>query len=121
MSRGRLNIFGTNTCRLADTMEKRHNTSKVIFRILLVPTVISFVAIGIFCLTSYLVTKEGQHNFVVGFPYKFYEQFRVNGSDINNWGWFPMNFLIDVLFIWTLSIAGYFYRLKIFYKRTGKK
>ena len=102
-------------------MEKRHNTSKVIFRILLVPNIISFVAFSIFCLASYIATKEGQHNFAVGFPYKFYEQFRVSGSDTNNWGWLPMNFIIDVLIIWTLSIAGYFYWLKNFYKPKDKK
>ena len=101
-------------------MEKRHKTSNVIFRILLTSTVISMVAFGMFCLTSYLVTKQGKHNFNVGFPYKFYEQFRVSGSDTNNWGWLPVNFFIDVLLIWTLSVAGYFYCLKNFYKPKDK-
>jgi D-alanyl-lipoteichoic acid acyltransferase DltB (MBOAT superfamily) len=101
-------------------MEKRHKTSYIISRILLTPTVISIVAFGIFCLASYLFTKEGQHNFTVGFPYKFYEQFRVSGSDTNNWGWLPMNFIIDGLLISTLSVAGYFYRLKNFYKPKDK-
>jgi hypothetical protein len=101
-------------------MEKGQKTSYIIYRILLTPTVISLIAFGIFCLASYLMTKEGQHNFTVGFPCKFYEQFRVSGSDTNNWGWLPLNFVIDGLFIWTLSVTGYFYWLKSFYKPKGK-
>jgi len=65
-------------------MEKRHKTSYIIFRILLTPTVISIVVFIIFCLASYLATKEGEHNFTVGFPYTFYEQFRHGGSDSNS-------------------------------------
>jgi len=101
-------------------MEKKRKTSYLIIRILLTPTVVSLFIFGVLCLASYLVTKEGQHNFTVGFPYKFYEQFRVSGSHTNNWGWLPMNFTTDVLLIWTLSVAGYLYWLKNFYKPKDK-
>jgi len=66
------------------------------------------------------MTKEGQHNFRVGFPKTFYEQFRVSGSDTNNWGWFPINFILDGLLIWIISVGGYFYWLKNFYKPKDK-
>jgi len=97
-------------------MERKHKASYIIFRILLMPTIISIVAFGILCLASYLVTKEGEHNFTVGFPVKFYEQFRLSGSNTNNWGWLPVNFVINALLTWTLSVGGYFYWLKKFYK-----
>ena len=74
------------------------------------------IVFGLLCLASYLLTKEGQLNYTVGFPFKFYEQFKLSGSDTKNWGWLPVNFFYDTLLIWTLTVAGYFYWLKKFYK-----
>jgi len=89
---------------------------KVMYKILLTPTFISIVAFGLLSLASYLLTKESEHNYRIGFPYKFYEQFRLSRSDSNNWGWHPTNLLFDIIIIWTLSVAGYFFWIRKFYK-----
>ncbi len=87
---------------------------KLILKILLTSTVISVVVFSLVCLASYVVTKESVYNYSVGFPYKFFQQFRLSNSDSNNWGWTPYNFFIDALLIWTISLIGYLLWLKIF-------
>jgi len=92
----------------------------IIFRILLPPTVVSVIVFAIFSLATYLLTKDGQFNFKIGFPGKFYEQFRIGNNNTNNWSWIPFNLIIDILLIWTLSVAGYFVWLLKFYKPKEK-
>jgi hypothetical protein len=91
------------------------------FRILLPPTIISIIVFAIFCFLSYWVTKDGQFNFKIGFPYKFYEQFRLSDGDTNNWGWTPFSLIIDIILTWTLSVGGYFIWLIKFYKPKKKE
>ena len=93
-------------------MKSKPKTSYIIFRILRTPTLISIVVFGLLCLESYLVTKNGNHNFAVGFPYKFYGR---PGGDV------PMIvsvvfFITDAILIWTISVGGYFYWLANIYK-----
>ena len=87
----------------------------ITFRILLPPTIMSIIVFATLCLISYLLTRENKFKFKIGFPYKFYEQFRLSKSDENNWGWTPANLIVDIVIIWLLSLSGYFIWLLKFY------
>lgn len=90
----------------------------IIFKILLIPTIISILVVTIFCLMSYLLMKEGQYGFKIGFPFKFYEEFKT--SDGGVWWWTPINLILDLMLTWTLSVWGYFIWLNKFYKPKRK-
>lgn len=96
-------------------MAKKQSTSYFVVKILLPPTVISIFSFGIFCVATYLLTKDGEYRFSVGFPYKFYEFIKVHGSDVNNRRWLVVNFFYDAMLFWSISVFGYFYWLKNYY------
>jgi hypothetical protein len=91
----------------------------IIFKILLPPTLISILAFTIFCLMSYLLTKEGPYSFIAGFPYKFYEQFKTSDSDI--WGWTPINLILDIMLAWIFSAWDILFGFASFISRKENK
>lgn len=90
-------------------MENNRRTLFAGLHQLLMPTLFSIICFCLISLASFLFSKEGQTNFSVGFPYRYYEQFRVSGSDTNNWGSSPLNFILDAILTWTVSVVVYFY------------
>ena len=75
-------------------------------KILLPPTVIATVAFIVLAIFSYLITKDGSHNFTIGFPYAFY---KVTGGSANEFkGWLSvLNVFLSYGMIWTVSVGGY--------------
>ncbi|PWJ37908.1 hypothetical protein [Sediminitomix flava] len=47
----------------------------------------------------------------IGFPFKYYYQFWLRGSDSPNCGWVIENFTLDIIIIWSVTLVIYF-RLK---------
>jgi len=43
----------------------------------------------------------------IGFPFKYYYQFWLNGSDSPNWGWDVGNFILDGFVIWGATVFVY--------------
>lgn len=62
---------------------------------------------GICIILSWLFSREvnGQ-NFSLGFPFAFYEQFKLRGNDYVNFGWDINNFFFDIFItlFFTISI-----------------
>lgn len=78
-------------------------TTSVIIRTLIKSLLTSTIIFIITTLASYLLTRQSSNEFTLGFPFSFYEQFRLTGSDFNNFGWRVSNFIIDCLFTFLFS------------------
>jgi hypothetical protein len=81
---------------------------------LILPT---FYAAITFCVISYFTVlysllpffrESGKPVTNIGFPYKYYEQFWITGSDFPNFGWMPSNFFKDWFITWIICVAVYF-------------
>ena len=68
-------------------------------------------AIGIFSICviiSWLSSREGNgQNFELGFPFTFYEQFKLRGNNYVNFSWDIYNFVLDtsITLIFTIGIS----------------
>jgi hypothetical protein len=81
----------------------------------IIATIYSFIA---FCVVSYIsimnsllnsagnLSKQPVAN--LGFPFKYYYQFWLSGSDSPNCGWNFTYFIYDCLIIWIITISVYF-------------
>ena len=89
---------------------------------IIIGTIYSIIA---FCIISYisvmlsLITTIGDPSKKpitnIGYPFKYYYQFWLNGSDSPNCGWRISNFHFDILIIWSITLLSYF----IVTKKTG--
>ena len=59
-------------------------------------------AIVIVC--SYIIRKNGLYEFHLGYPFQFYEQFKLTGNDFVNFGWDIEAFLLDFMIYWSASL-----------------
>jgi hypothetical protein len=83
-------------------------------RKLLIATLYSAIA---FCVVSYasvmtsLLISVGNPSQKpvanLGFPYKYYYQFWLRGSDSPNCGWSFNSFIIDLFIVWILTVTIY--------------
>ena len=74
----------------------------------------TFYSIIAFCIVSYISVMYSLLNIDgvssqkpvtnLGFPFKYYVQFWLNGADSPNWGWDINSFFIDFLIIWILTL-----------------
>lgn len=68
-------------------------------------------AVGMFSICviiSWLFSREGNgQNFELGFPFTFYEQFKLRGNNYVNFSWDIYNFVLDafIIFICTFMIT----------------
>jgi len=75
-------------------------------------------SIVIFCIVSYIsvmisLIKSAGHVSIkpvsnIGFPFKYYYQFWLNGSDAPNCGWQIKYLIYDILIIWVITTTVYF-------------
>lgn len=83
-------------------------------RKLFIATIYSAIA---FCVVSYASVMASLLDSVgnpcqkpvtnLGFPYKYYYQFWLRGSDSPNCGWILKSFIIDCFIIWILTVTIY--------------
>ena len=81
-----------------------------------------FYAAIVFCVVSYISVMASLLGSVgnlsqkpvanLGFPYKYYYQFWLHGSDSPNCGWNLNNFILDYLFAWILTTTIYLIKNK---------
>lgn len=77
---------------------------------LAIATLYSFIA---FCVISYLsimislLDKQPVAN--LGFPFRYYYQFWLRGSDRPNCGWEIDHFIYDAALAWVLTLLVYFF------------
>ena len=81
---------------------------------------ITFYAIITFCVISYISVMVSLLNVVfigdptmkpvtnIGFPYKYYYQFWLTGSDSPNCGWRSNRFILDGIITWILVAMVFF-------------
>jgi hypothetical protein len=77
-----------------------------------------FYSIVIFCVVSYIsvmtsLIKSAGHVSIkpvsnIGFPFKYYYQFWLNGSDSPNCGWQIKYFIYDFFIVWIITTIVYF-------------
>lgn len=68
--------------------------------------VVSFISVMVSLLSS--VGDSSQKPVTnLGFPFKYYHQFWLNGSDFPNSGWNLNNFILDCFIIWILTTTIY--------------
>lgn len=48
----------------------------------------------------------------IGFPFKYYYQFWLSGSNSPNCGWVISCFLYDIIIVWVVTIVVYMYHNK---------
>lgn len=87
-------------------------------RKILIATIYSSIA---FCVISYLSVLTSLLNSIgkptkkpianLGFPFKYYEQFWLEGSNSPNCGWNVSSFIFDYIIIWIL-VTLLFFKLK---------
>lgn len=77
----------------------------------------TWYSIVAFCLISFATVLVSLLSFSklpvtnIGFPFKYYYQFWLIGSNFPNWGWDIRNFLIDFIIIW-IPLTIYYLFLK---------
>lgn len=82
---------------------------------IIIGTIYSIIA---FCIISYISVMSSLINSIgdptnkpvtnIGYPFKYYYQFWLNGSDSPNCGWRISNFLFDILITWSITLLIYF-------------
>lgn len=82
-------------------------------------TIATLYAILLFSLLSYisvmisLLRSTGNPSMKpvtnIGFPFNYYYQFWLSGSDSPNSGWVPINFILDAIIVWVIVLIAYFY------------
>ena len=78
-------------------------------------TILSILIFGFCTLLSYFLSKENNRDFELGWPYKFYYQFKIGaetGSGIQHGSW-PMNLIYDCILSFFFSILIFFVYKKI--------
>ena len=78
-------------------------------------TILSVLVFGFCTLLSYLLSKEANSVFELGWPYKFYYQFKIRaetGSGIQHGSW-PMNLIYDCILSFVFAILIFFVYKKI--------
>ena len=78
----------------------------------------TFYSIVVFCVVSYLSVMKSLLTSVgnplrkpvanLGYPFSYYYQFWLKGSDSPNCGWDFKNFVLDGLIVWIITITIYF-------------
>lgn len=54
------------------------------------------------------VTPAEQYHLQIGFPFCYYEQFIMSGSNFPNFGWNSRNLLLDCFITWIVILIIYF-------------
>ena len=78
-------------------------------------TILSILIFGFCTLLSYMLTKKANSFFELGWPYKFYYQFKIRGetgSGMQHGSW-PMNLLYDCILSFVFSTLIFFGYKKI--------
>ena len=58
------------------------------------------------------VTIGDTYSMQIGFPFKYYEQFQVSGSDFLNSGWMINNLILDCVITW-VAVCGIYLLIKV--------
>lgn len=66
---------------------------------------ISFITVLTQISPFHYYREHETYNLAIGFPFKYYEQFWLRGSDIPNSGWFGHHLFYDCMITW-LIVAG---------------
>lgn len=74
---------------------------------------ISFLTILIEINPIHLYKNGEPYRLDIGFPFKYYEQFWLRGSEIPNSGWLLNNLIYDCLLTWIVITGIYILILKI--------
>jgi hypothetical protein len=79
-------------------------------------TILSILVFGFCTLLSYLLSKEASDNFELGWPYKFYYQFKIRdetANEIQHGSW-PMNLIYNSIlsFVFAILIFLVYKKLK---------
>src|SRR5690242_6408951 len=64
----------------------------------------SLIIFGIVILCTYFIKKNGLYEFHLGYPFQFYEQFKLNGNAFVNFGWDVEALLLDFMIYWSISL-----------------
>src|ERR1700749_3305381 len=65
---------------------------------------VSLIIFVIVILCTYFKTKEGSYEFHLGYPFQFYERFKLNGNSFANFGWDVEACLLDFMIYWSASL-----------------
>lgn len=72
---------------------------------------ISFVTVLTHILPFHYYRSNESYKLEIGFPFTFYEQFWLNGSNLPNSGWTLNNLFYDCLLTW-LVVTGLYYGIQ---------
>lgn len=109
MSCRRINMYFVQTQYNAVVFTKINNGCMI--KQTIIGTILATI---VFCVISYisvmfsLLASVGEPGLKpvtnIGFPYHYYFQFWLNGSDSPNCGWNITNFILDYLIIWIIIV-----------------
>jgi hypothetical protein len=95
---------------------KENSYTRVVFRILFTPTLISVALLLLYIGLSYFISKGSTRHISIGFPDTFYKTTSTSPGNEYRWWQGVLIFIFDSITIWTLSIAGYFLWILKFHK-----
>ena len=73
-------------------------------KILIKATSVSLLIFAIVIFCTYFIRKQGLYEFHLGYPFQFYEQFKLSGNSFGNFGWDIEAFLLDFMIYWSVSL-----------------